>query len=741
MPFEQVHSLTDEFRKEAQRRSESNQVYEESFQQDLNYRQQEAKKAGDDWEALAKLTKSGQEVILEEGKKLAKQEIAEGEEKGREFEEGREIEKEKLEADIAALDKDANDYKDELNKLKDAHPTALEAIESLEEGLSPHQRRGFHQYRMKSLATKVWPTELKRRYALELDAALEADPTVTWTPAKEREVINKIARNFVVENLPTKNKSTLALRSKYFYPEFDRVTTTFTNATNLASGAAKGISDQNELFTNYSADITEASTLTLIGDLQRTRYKDGSRFLSRPEAWAMWEQRVVNLRRSGDIDNDEWSAIGNQAHPTEKGKKLKDHNRYILAEKAFIKAENQDRNTAIKKEQLDAKENADYLKESLTKQLETNPYFLTASRIEDIKKDFINENDYWPPSMDTWLSINSATKSQINDRRKVLEGLKRNGRLTQQALNASPAVLQREFEGKADFDGTAKEHKTNKKAVSRLIGKTLKISPDKELQFKGVQAGIERHLHAFYMDAYLGYKAQGVGDVKAMNLALKDTSDFWDQNGGNIETRGKLPKGGKDSLFYYNAGPHPTEVDAAGYPIITQSGFYNWEKQFLERKGTSAPVKGLGDDEKFYNSKVDMIQAYPGGQNKIETILKIPNSVWSVKELEKIEEYWEANKQLPPDVLALSAAIGKGGYGIDLVNLARRSSDPPLKDLKASEGGEVALDLILKTNFSSNDARTALRNWQENPTPENQAKVLAYYNGKPLPTRNSSTEE
>ena len=193
MPFEQVHSLTDEFRKEAQRRSESNQVYEDSFQQDLNYRQQEAKKAGDDWEALAKLTKSGQEVILEEGKKLAKQEIAEGEEKGREFEEGREIEKEKLEADIAALDKDAKDYKEQLNKLKDAHPTALEAIEALEEGLSPHQRRGFHQYRMKSLATKVWPTELKRRYALELEDALKIDPNIIWTPAKEREVINNIA--------------------------------------------------------------------------------------------------------------------------------------------------------------------------------------------------------------------------------------------------------------------------------------------------------------------------------------------------------------------------------------------------------------------------------------------------------------------------------------------------------------------------------------------------------------------
>ena len=84
MPFENVASYAQRFREEAQRRSNSNQTYEESFRQDLNYRQQEAKSAGQDWEALAKLTEAGQEYIKVRGQEQAKESRATGAAKARE---------------------------------------------------------------------------------------------------------------------------------------------------------------------------------------------------------------------------------------------------------------------------------------------------------------------------------------------------------------------------------------------------------------------------------------------------------------------------------------------------------------------------------------------------------------------------------------------------------------------------------------------------------------------------------
>ena len=328
MPFENVASYAQRFREEAQRRSNSNQTYEESFRQDLNYRQQEAKSAGQDWEALAKLTEAGQEYIKVRGQEQAKESRATGAAKAREEIEVNQKNLDDLSVQIEALrkaDKEDKEVQAKLKALEAKHgELALVPISETLNSLNRNERIGYHSFRMKYMANNVLPGELSRR----LQLAREEDPDSSqWSVPKTNSVIQGIYNDFVVENFPTETKESLLLREEHFYKYADAIVGQLKQSQQDAILIAQGEEIRRGAKLTYATDPVKGFDKYLTA-VQSSWHKSGRRTLTRIEALDQWEKDVVELYGLGLITAEDWGKFGEDIHPVT-NKQWKENPRYI----------------------------------------------------------------------------------------------------------------------------------------------------------------------------------------------------------------------------------------------------------------------------------------------------------------------------------------------------------------------------------------------------------------------------
>ena len=223
-----------------------------------------------------------------------------------------------------------------------------------------------------------------------------------------------------------------------------------------------------------------------------------------------------------------------------------------------------------------------------------------------------------------------------------------------------------------------------------------------------MQTSLARHLQSKYRDFYTSAMAKVNDPAQAKQIAQAQLAEY-------------ILKESSDKtglLWYDNRG---------------LSGFGNWEKKFLA-KGKAL----MGND--YSIAKIQQTNILNSVRERglwgKNGVANTKDGIFSKAELEEIVKVYEETGKLPENVLFLNNLLKNDVLGAHrLINAQLKSQN--MDTLKSRYISDDFINNVIRTDFNSSQARTALSNWVKDRNEYNQALVLHYSNPDafPLPVR------